>query len=121
MGRADIIELLLNEGADIYAKGGVFGSPLQAAVVCQNMEIALLLFCLGAEVSPRVQLWDDLLERIKKTSSRWYERLEGLQKDSARIIANETRDLHERLQKEWLERPNEDLLVANLQELMKLA
>lgn len=44
----DVVQLLLNQGADVNAQGGEYGNALQAASVGVNKEVAQILLDRGA-------------------------------------------------------------------------
>ena len=46
----DLIQLLLDRGADVNAQGGQYGNALQAAAFCGNIEIIQLLLARGADI-----------------------------------------------------------------------
>ena len=69
-----IVKLLLENGAEVNAKGGIFGNALQAASFIRNEEIVKLLLENGAEVNaeggvpiPQIPLPRRVLTRMQET------------------------------------------------------
>jgi len=58
----DIVELLLDKGADVNAQGGLYGNALQAAAMDGNFEIVILLLDKGAEVNAQGGLYGNALQ-----------------------------------------------------------
>jgi ankyrin repeat protein len=50
-GHEQIVKLLLNQGADVNAQGGLFGNALQAALEGGHEQIVKLLLNRGADVN----------------------------------------------------------------------
>lgn len=66
-GHTDIVQLLLDEGADIHAQGGQLGNALQAAATRGHTEIVQILLQKGANVNIR----DDLGRTALFVASRF--------------------------------------------------
>lgn len=62
MGHANIVQLLLNAGADVNIEGGPFGSPLQAASACNQYLVVRLLLDSGADVNARGGVYGSCLK-----------------------------------------------------------
>ncbi|GAB1317000.1 Ankyrin repeat-containing domain protein [Madurella fahalii] len=50
---ADVVRYLLEHGADVNGRGGLFGYPINAAALCSSLQIIDLLLSKGAQVGVR--------------------------------------------------------------------
>ncbi|SPJ90977.1 uncharacterized protein FTOL_13379 [Fusarium torulosum] len=62
-GNLEIIQLLLDKGADVNAEGGKYGNALQAASHRGNLEIVQLLLAKGADVNAGISVDTETLRR----------------------------------------------------------
>jgi hypothetical protein len=83
------VQLLLDRGADVNAKGGGFGSALQAAIARDKPKIAEILFSQGGKADPPGAEWEMLLATIKarREGELRVRRLRKLQENPAGYIA----------------------------------
>ncbi|KAF9772198.1 hypothetical protein IL306_010113, partial [Fusarium sp. DS 682] len=49
-GTLEVVQLLLDRGADVKAQGGLYGNALQAAIIPDHQEVVQLLLDKGADV-----------------------------------------------------------------------
>ncbi|KUJ08499.1 uncharacterized protein LY89DRAFT_741860 [Mollisia scopiformis] len=90
-GSERIVQLLLDNGADVRLRGGRFGNALQGAVAGNELEIAKLLLAHGAKVDPPDSEWESLIAQLRAKRAE-YEiaiRLCEFQKDPERYLAKE--------------------------------
>jgi hypothetical protein len=64
------LQLLLEKGADIHAKGGVYGNALHAAIGKYELQTAELLLAQGAKLDPSRGEWEELLARVEEEEGR---------------------------------------------------
>lgn len=65
-GETEIIDLLIQAGADIHLRAGEYGSPLEAGLASYNTEVVELLLKAGASEIPVPDL-ERMVSQLKNT------------------------------------------------------